>query len=457
MNNKSARLWPDKKVGGAIGGAIPGAIVFAYLIFAFISSGESDYESVRDTATIIIFFIISGAVCGAFASMEGGTWVGAVFVGGIGSAIIAGAFYAATMGIWAAVEGFIVLGIVGAIMGAITGAVGNWAGGVTNKMRERQLQYLQTIPGSIEIKRGYEVLLNNDIRFGIRIINNTDYLIADVETILDYPEPLFDLKEKNDVIRLGNIDLNGKRTAKYTLTPLGCIYNEKIDATIIYRDHTGKRHTVPMRPKEVHCVCPFLHEKPMREGEFAELSAKGKYIEEGLSFSGISTSKIADFIKESCTHRLHTVGEHAIDNTIVLYLAGESIGEKAYYLLTTVIQPYADKDITQIALRAYSDKSHGLHGFLNEITHSIRHLVGSVQSAKEIGVIENKQVINIIDSVVQRTSFGGIGDGTGTTSVNIENSVVQRSPIGSTRRCPNCGEEMQADEKFCTECGVRLG
>jgi len=83
-----------------------------------------------------------------------------------------------------------------------------------------------------------------------------------------------------------------------------------------------------------------------------------------------------------------------------------------------------------------------------------------VQSAKEIGVIESKQVINIIDSVVQRTSFCALGEGgerRGVTSVNIEGSVVQRSEIGSVRICSNCGKEVQGDEKFCKECGAKLG
>ncbi len=86
-------------------------------------------------------------------------------------------------------------------------------------------------------------------------------------------------------------------------------------------------------------------------------------------------------------------------------------------------------------------------------TNSIRHLVGSVQSAKEVGIIESKQVINIIDSVVQRTSFGG----TGAASVNVEDSVVQRTEIGSVGICSNCGKEVQADAKFCPYCGAELG
>ena len=282
-----------------------------------------------------------------------------------------------------------------------------------------------TEPAAIEVRRGYEVLPNNDLKFGIRVINPTPYLIADVETIFDYDKTLFSLKG-GELHTLANIHPGGERTVKYVLTPITCVHNEKIGATIRYNDHTGERRTEQMRPKEVHCVCPFLKEKAIREGRFAELAAKSEYIDAELSFSGIDVSKIADLIKESCSHRLCAVSEHGIDNTIILNLAGESISEESYYLLTAIIQLHREKDITRIALRAYSDKPHGLHGFLNEITASIRHLVGSVQSARELGAIESTQVINIIDSVVQRTSFGGTGDG-GSAEVNIKDSVVHRT------------------------------
>ena len=281
-------------------------------------------------------------------------------------------------------------------------------------------------PATIEIERGYEVLSNNDLRFGIRVTNSTDYAIMDVKTILEYPRTLFAIKG-SEIQTLSNVDPHGKRTATYQLTPRACIHNEKIDATIFYKDHTGSSQNVSMRPKEVHCVCPYLKEKPMREGEFAQLADVSERIQEGLLFMGVGVGEIAGFIKESCAHRLYVIGEHEVNATKVVHLAGESLGEKAYYLLTAVIQPY--KGVTQVAFRAYSDKPYGLHGFLSEMAESLRHLVGSVQSAGEIGVIEKKQVINIIDSVVQRTSFGGAGDG-GSVEVNIEDSVVHRSNVG---------------------------
>jgi hypothetical protein len=46
------------------------------------------------------------------------------------------------------------------------------------------------------------------------------------------------------------------------------------------------------------------------------------------------------------------------------------------------------------------DKPYGLSGFLTETASSLRHLVGTVQSAREIGIIEQRQVITISDSVV---------------------------------------------------------
>ena len=273
----------------------------------------------------------------------------------------------------------------------------------------------------IEIKRGYEVLPDNNIRFGIRIINNSDAAISDVEVILDYTDSLFEL-EGSKIQKLGTIPPTVPRTAEFILKPLGCIHHEQIGATVLYKDHAWTKHTEEMHPKEVHCVCPFLKKKNITKSEFLNLSGSGHASETGLNFDGVSAKQVVSFLLQTCKGRYYKVDEVSVDGGKILYLASESIGDKAHYLLTALIRE--NEGLTQVMLRAVSDKQHGLNGFLNEVVEEIRHIVSTVNSAHEIGFIKQGQVINIIDSVVQRTSFGG---GEGDASVNIKDSVVQRS------------------------------
>lgn len=279
-----------------------------------------------------------------------------------------------------------------------------------------------------EISRGFSVLTNNDIKFGIRLINNSNFVMNDVDIILDYNKNLFSIKDL-DVQHLGNIMPKGIRTATYILKPLNCIHHEQINAITTYKDYYGNKQIQHMPTKQVHCICPFMKEKLLSEGEFSHLVVNSDYLEEGISFNGISIEDLAKLLSKNCKNMLHKVKEFDFESKKVIYFSGESIGEKAYYLLTVVIQEY--KGLTQIMFRAYSNKKYGLNGFLNEMVNNIRHLVGSVQSAKEIGIIENTMVINIIDSVVQRTNFK-MEDGI--NNVNIKDSAIQRSNIKNNKK-----------------------
>ncbi len=45
-----------------------------------------------------------------------------------------------------------------------------------------------------------------------------------------------------------------------------------------------------------------------------------------------------------------------------------------------------------------------------------------------------------------------------TISTQVRDSVIQRSTIGAgARKCPDYGREVEANEKFCPECGAKLG
>ncbi|MDP3105666.1 MAG: PQQ-binding-like beta-propeller repeat protein, partial [Candidatus Methanoperedens sp.] len=170
----------------------------------------------------------------------------------------------------------------------------------------------------LQVLRGYSVLSNNDLKFGIRLINSTNFVITDTDVILDYTKDLFSMKT-SEIQHLGNITPNGKRTATYLLKPLGCIHNEQINALITYKDHTGIKQTLHMSPKEVHCVCPFLKEKPLSEGEYSRLTASSEFVQEGISFKGITVDDLAKFMGETCRHMLHKVREYDIEGKKVIY------------------------------------------------------------------------------------------------------------------------------------------
>lgn len=276
----------------------------------------------------------------------------------------------------------------------------------------------------IEIVRGYEVLPNNNVRFGIRITNNSDAVITDVQVLLDYNESLFSL-EGHKVQKLDSIPPTVPRTAKFILKPLGCVHKEFIEATIIYRDHKWEKHIVTMIPHEIHCVCPFLRAKPLTKGEFFELTSNGHIVDVGINFQGVSINQLTTFLMQTCTNRFHKVDAYSINGYNIFYFSSESIGQKAYYLLTVFIKE--QEGLTQIMLRAVSDKTYGIYGFLNEIVSELKQMVQTVSAAKEIGVIKHEHVINIIDSVVQRTSFSLDGK----ASVNVEDSIVQHSQVSS--------------------------
>jgi formylglycine-generating enzyme required for sulfatase activity len=292
----------------------------------------------------------------------------------------------------------------------------------------------------IELKRGHEVLSDNNVRFGIRVINTSDAAISEVKVILDYNEDLFELVD-TEIQKLGTIPPAGQRTAEFILKPRGCIHKEEIGATVRYKDAQWNRHGLEMQPKAVSCVRPYLQGMAMREGEFIELAGSLAQRADGFIFSGIGVSELTAFLKTSCVRRLYLISEYNVEGTVILNFAGESKGEKVCYLLTAVIKP--SREYTQTVFRAYSDKSYGLPGFLTETANSLRHLVGAVQSAREIGIIDQRQVITIIDSVVQRTSIATGGEGT--SSVNIEGSVVQRAEIKADEAAKRRREEEERE------------
>jgi hypothetical protein len=277
----------------------------------------------------------------------------------------------------------------------------------------------------VDIKRGYEILPDNTILFGIRITNNTDIAISDMQVILDYNESVFGLQEDR-ILKLGDMQPTIAKTAKFILKPTACIHNEKIEASIIYRDTNREKHMVAMQAKEVHCIVPFLNAKPFTREDFLQLSGTWNTVDLGINFEGISAEQIISFLMQTCARNLYAVDGYAIKEGSVLHFSSEATDSNTHYLLTALIKENAG--LTQIMFRAASDRKSGLDGFLNEIVSGLKNLVSTVNSANEIGFIKNELVTSIIDTVVPGNKNRS-GASNGASSINIQNNVKQNSGV----------------------------
>jgi archaellin len=274
---------------------------------------------------------------------------------------------------------------------------------------------------NIDIKRGYEILPDNNIIFGIRITNNSGRDISDVQVILDYNESIFEL-HGDRIQKPGDIRPTIARTVKFTLKPKACVHRENIEASIIYRDPSGEKHMAAMQAKDVHCICPFLHPKTITKKDFLQLSGTWNTVDLGINFEGIDVEQVISFLMQTSARNLYAVDGYAIKEGNVLHLSSESADGKTHYLLTALVKENAG--LIQVMLRAASENKTGLHGFLSEIVSELRHLIDKVDSAKEIGVIKSELVSSIIDTIVPGSNLSAGNSG---SSVNRQSSVVRKS------------------------------
>ena len=255
----------------------------------------------------------------------------------------------------------------------------------------------------IKITRGYEVLENKDMRFGILVTNISNYTVNDVDVHIRYDRHQLSLKSK-DVISLGNITKDNPKTATYILTPIvACVHNSKISAIVSYTDASDKSHTVQMHPKEAHCISPFLAEKPMTEEQFSQLYDSHTCHKKGIVFKGISPDDVTNFIQESAKNKRFIVKNSLINGIRIIYLSSLA-KDKTFYLSTMIIR--SENGLTHIGLMACSNNDGGINNFISEILKSLRLHISSVESAREVENIENKS-ITIINSPGAIASWEG--------------------------------------------------
>ncbi len=256
---------------------------------------------------------------------------------------------------------------------------------------------------NIIIKRGYS-LTGDMFKFGVKVENNSNYKIIDVDVKLRVPEALTIINPKSSIFRIRSIDPNSAETATFLMRPIRCI-SGFIKGTVEYEDPISNEiNMIKMNPKEIQSICPFVEPNPMPETEYIELlnelDKTNDFVQTGYSFTGSNIDSISNILFEKCSN-MALISEHDMGTEKLLFFSGKSTVEKIQYLLTTAIRE--DDNMINIAFKGYSTKKEGLVGFLSEITDCIKYSIGALKTTQEVTKIEKNYVQNIIDSVLVRS------------------------------------------------------
>ncbi|MDP3103223.1 MAG: PEGA domain-containing protein [Candidatus Methanoperedens sp.] len=276
------------------------------------------------------------------------------------------------------------------------------------------------------------------IIYKVKIENNTAKPISDIK-VDPYVPNVFLLKEKEKSISL--IEPRSSQTVTFEIRPTGECGDCSVSGRVNYYDTVlMERKDIQLEPKSLSIICPMLHRKEITEDAWRDLVSGLVKAEEtttdipmdGEGLFGI----ISDILKDLNLFMLQPSINKApqiFRGTARFY--GEGVKGLRY---AAQIEVVGGARKSKLILKAWAEKEDALTGFYHGVLDEIE---------KRVKVKEY-----IDDSIVQYNVH--IGDKIGTL---VKDSVVQRSTFGAgARKCPDCGREVEANEKFCLECGAKL-
>jgi len=323
---------------------------------------------------------------------------------------------------------------------------------------------------------------NGFIRLKISVQNKMQLTATDVSLDIDHDENVlrFDHHEpdtyamKKGKIQLGNIPSNGDRTIALYFEGLICSKGGEINCRIDYKDAYGKPDLVRMEPLRIPIVCPlFKTEQDINIGRLKELVAllPAQSSKEFLLPSGVSIKKALALCRE-------VIQMHDVRHVRTFKTTNDKIYETWYYgktkveMIDLVIKASVSKETERIEIFVAAPDQEDIMGLLAELGRNISkrgEALGKLAPVINVS-IKDSQIIrsnllgacdingicdgNVVieDSWVQRSN---IVSNANNISTQIKDSIVQRSNIGAgVRKCTDCGREVEANEKFCFECGM---
>ena len=184
-----------------------------------------------------------------------------------------------------------------------------------------------------------------------------------------------------------------------------------------------KREEFDMQKKEMDSS---IKAYPVTEKQYMEMHGRYYHQQRGYTFRGISIDVVAKHVRGNCRD-MAPVSKFELEREKMM-LYSFRIND-VHYLLTVVIKK--DEGFVHLILKLHSPSSEMLVPVLGRLSDIIRYTITAETEAREVERIQIKKVVNIIDSVVQRSKIGPAEEEGEVTSkkTRIKDSVVQRTEV----------------------------
>ncbi len=280
--------------------------------------------------------------------------------------------------------------------------------------------------------------LNRPSDFVLVVKNLSSSSLKDVKFFVNFPKDFVVKKYAGNVV--DTIKPGDEKGLAYSLTPKTVGRTTLNDISIDYTDDYGVRYETHVNPvvleetisdplgsgKENNVQKESKHlefeANPIMEEDYVSLANKYKSVEKGFTLNNISIDHLAEHVLDECCN-FTLIGHHDHKDERLFMFSGRREGK--VYLLTVALSKKGE--LVNMVFKLYSEDEIGLGGLLDKISENIRYIAASVSAAKEIQKIEVSEVINIIDSIVQRSNIGQ--DTVKDKDVRIKDSIVQRSGV----------------------------
>ena len=271
------------------------------------------------------------------------------------------------------------------------------------------------------------------IQYKVKIINQTPDPISDIKIHLFVPE-VFMLTQKEKSIPM--LEPGESKTVTFDIHPTGECGDCIVSGRMNYYDYgTKTRQDVDIKKKMISIVCPFLKRKEIDEDGWRNATEELIKAEENTKDLDIPAENLFNIATRVLKDMSMYMIPPEITSTPQLFTGvGMFYADGAAGLRYAAYIEVVGGRKSRMILKAWAEKEEALTGFYHRI-------LDEIEKRLDIKIFIDE---GIIQHHVHKTE--------------IKDNIIQRSNIdlGTRAQCPECGREVEANEKFCLECGAKL-